>query len=164
MQKTTKREAQAGFNGADILKFFQELKAMTPHPFAIFQDNASYSSTPEIQAWAVENEVPLIYNVRYRPDCNGIEGIWGWAKREYRNQVKYFRAMDMKWDQLEVVSTIMKRVPMSTAIAYIKSGWTCLEAARPILPEDTSNWQRRGFDPEVFFKRKIASESASCAD
>jgi hypothetical protein len=89
---------EGGFNSVDILEFYKELKAKSPRPFAIFRDGGSYQSSPEIKAWFEENNVPEIINVKYRPDFNGIEAVWNYAKTQYKSLVMYHRAMRLDWD------------------------------------------------------------------
>jgi hypothetical protein len=139
---------EAGLNSRDILRFYKELKAKSPNRIAIFCDNGGYQSSPEITAWSEESGVPIIHNVKYRPDCNGIEEIWGWAKKLYRPLVLYHKAMNLDWDQIEVVTKIMEQVPQETASKYVQRGWTALRNAEPIALEDDSILKGRGFNTE----------------
>jgi hypothetical protein len=97
-------EKQGGFNSKDILEFYKELKAKCFKPFALFCDNGGYQSSVEIRAWLEENGIPVIQNVKYRPEFNGIEECWAYAKRQYRQVVLYHKAMLQDWDQLQLVS------------------------------------------------------------
>ena len=90
--------------------------------------------------------MPIIHNVKYRPDCNGIEEIWGWAKKLYRPLVLYHKAMNLDWDQIEVVTKIMEQVPQETASKYVQRGFTALRNAEPIGLEDDSILKERGFN------------------
>lgn len=42
--------------------------------------------------------MPEIINVKYRPDFNGIEAVWAYAKTQYKSLVLYHRAMRLDWD------------------------------------------------------------------
>ena len=143
-------EKEGGLNAKDILEFYKELRAKHPGKIAIYADNGRYQNSPEIRKWSEENGVPVMNNLKYRPECNGIEEIWGWAKRKYRAIVGYHKAMELDWNQIEMVKAIMESVPKGVASAYITRGWDALRTAKAIVPEDLTTPKPRGWDPTKF--------------
>ena len=141
---------EGGFNSRDILRFYKELRAKHPGRIAIYADNGRYQNSIDIRKWSEESGVPIMNNLKYRPECNGIEEIWAYAKKKYRAIVSHHKAMEMSWDQLEVISAIMESVPKETASKCIQRGWDALRAAKPIVPGDPSNPKPRGWDPTKF--------------
>ena len=93
-------EGQA-FVAADVTDFLQELKAKyyPDSPFTVFWDNCKIHTTRAVYTFCEANDITLIANVPYRPDLNGIEHIWGWAKHRYRGMVNNFKARDIDWNQ-----------------------------------------------------------------
>ena len=69
----------------DALKRFHT--KMNGDKYALFLDNASIHKAKDTKYMAEEWGIPLIYNVPYRPDFNGIEFVWGWAKQCYRKRI-----------------------------------------------------------------------------
>ena len=51
--------------------------------------------------------MPMILNIPFRPDLNGIERLWRSAKARYRAKVDNFKACHLKWDQMTLVKEIM---------------------------------------------------------
>ena len=58
--------------------------------------------------------MPLIYNVVYRPDLNGIEQVWRLAKQYYRTTVDNNKALNQEWDQRAVVESSIVRIHQDT--------------------------------------------------
>ena len=53
-------------------------------PFFILTDNASIHKTKIVKERLAELGIPLVLNVAYCPDLNGIESFWAASKRIYR--------------------------------------------------------------------------------
>ena len=47
-------------------------------------DNASIHKTKKVKEFAKREGIPLVYNVKYSPQYNGIEEFWGCIKRCYK--------------------------------------------------------------------------------
>ena len=56
-------------------------------------------------------EIRIIRNVPYRPDFNGIEGVWSWAKQEYRKKLDWLKANGLEWNNLHVVQEVLDSLP-----------------------------------------------------
>ena len=73
--------------GPDFIEFLTQLKAKTPHPFAILLDNASIHKTVAVKKFCNENEIEMMFNVPYTPWFNGIEEVWAMAKRHFKREM-----------------------------------------------------------------------------
>ena len=43
-------------------------------------------------------DIRLIWNVAYRPDFNGIETVWAWCKKQYRDRIDFYKANNIPWE------------------------------------------------------------------
>ena len=119
------------FKAADVTTFLGNLKAKcSPDmPFTVFWDNCSIHTTKVVQIFCEAEEINLITNVSYRPELNGIEHVWAWAKHVYRGKLDRFKALEEDWDQSALVKQILQEVPMSIAMNSIRRGWQNIEKA-----------------------------------
>ena len=53
----------------------------------LFGDNSRVHQNEHVRDKAYSEGVHLLFNVPYRPDMNGIEGVWKLAKHIYRKEV-----------------------------------------------------------------------------
>ena len=93
------------FDGPDILEFLKDLVRHMDgrRRWAIFMDNARIHTTPENKRYLRQNKVFVIPGVVRRPDFNGIEMFWNYAKREYRSLLFNYLARGEDWTQEYVV-------------------------------------------------------------
>ena len=56
---------------------------------AIFVDRGSMHGGLAIEDYCDKFDIKLIKNVVSRADFNGIEGVWSWAKREYKARLDW---------------------------------------------------------------------------
>lgn len=113
----------------------------------IFLDNASIHRSKLVKEICEERGIPLLYNIAYRPDFNGIEGVWGYAKRIYSKYALSLR-LDYDpahWDNEAIVNECLKDVKPATASAFIAHGWKQLMAGQPIVPNMYSGAVERGY-------------------
>ena len=76
-------------------------------------DNASIHSekTTKLIDYCDKFDIQLIWNVKYRPEFNGIEGVWGWAKKKFRARIDWLKANGKSWDDNALVNEIMESIP-----------------------------------------------------
>ena len=76
---------------------------MPDQPFALFIDNASIHNeeSEKLLAYCDKFDIQVIFNVKYRPDFNGIEGVWGWAKKKYRARIDWMKASRVLYKYLD---------------------------------------------------------------
>jgi transposase len=130
---TAKYKHAKAMKGPDIVEFFKELMAGAPNSgIAIFLDNCKVHTSQLALEFATEVGLPLIFNCSYRPDMNGIELCWAWAKREYRAKLSYYKAMFCSFNNLELVQGIVNATPTKLASKCIGHGMVCLNNAEPI--------------------------------
>ena len=87
---------------ADFEDFLRGLNAkMLGQKWGLFLDNASIHKS----AWTrgVLNSlpgpsVPTVYNLVSRPDLNGIEIFWRYAKQMYRSTIDGHKVNGREWD------------------------------------------------------------------
>ena len=104
----------AAFDTGDVADFLQQCWLDSPGEeanFAWLLDNASIHRNPYIAEQAAKEGVPLIKNIVARPDLNGAEGLWWYAKRRYRSLVCSKLANGIDWDNEELVIKCVKEVP-----------------------------------------------------
>ena len=83
------------FNALDVIAFLKRLKVYAGNERTfVFLDNAGIHKSKEVRSYLCqsENKFSVIYNAVARPDCNGIEEIWGHAKRYYKDRVAWLKA------------------------------------------------------------------------
>jgi transposase len=92
------------FNGEHIAAFFKTLKKfeMPNKPMAIFLDNAKIHQKVPIAA-AEKLKMPLLKNMKYRPDLMGIEGFWRHAKQTYKKKIAHLRVNNRPIENWQVV-------------------------------------------------------------
>ena len=129
---------KAAFTGDDVHAFLRELWQRLKHvgKVAVFCDQLRAHFVPQIMQ-DISGEVPrlpvrIVKNVAYRPDFNGIEGIWAIAKRDYRRRIDWFKANGRSWDQETVVKQCMAGITDETAKKAARAGWQKLEKGRPV--------------------------------
>ena len=103
-------------------------------PIAVLLDNSSIhneKSTAFIR-YCDKFDIKIIFNVKYRPDFNGIEAVWGWAKKEIRAKLDWFKANGLEWNELQLVEDIMGSIPKEVAINCTRAGFKNIEKGVPV--------------------------------
>ena len=73
------------FDGEQFRRYFCELaRHMKQRKWVAFLDNCSIHRGPVMKQLARTLNVPLVWNVAYAPEFNGIENFWAAAKRTYK--------------------------------------------------------------------------------
>ena len=99
-------------------------------------DNAGIHKAKDVRYYLTrsENKFSVIFNAVNRPDCNGIEEIWGYAKRIYKDRIAWLKANPQPWDITKEVTDALDQVPDQIAVTYVKRGWETLMVAKPVSP------------------------------
>jgi transposase len=100
--------------GRTVVNFLKELMKTYPGPhdkIAILADNCKIHKTEAVLKYCERRDITWIMNIKHRPDFNGIEGVWGWTKKVYRERLDWFRANGIRWKQAEVISKILEEIP-----------------------------------------------------
>ena len=115
-----------------FMKFMRALhNKCSKKSIAILIDNCGIHDhkTPEFIEYCDKRDIVIIWNIKYRPDLNGIEFVWKWAKKEYRSWVDWFRANGMNWNETQLVEIIMDSIPTDVAVKETKRGFANIKAA-----------------------------------
>ena len=85
---------QGSFNAASFLTFLKELRSRYyPRGYiAILLDNLRLHRNEAVDNYCMHWDIELIWNVKGRPDFNGVEFVWDWAKRKYRARLDQLKA------------------------------------------------------------------------
>lgn len=135
--KTQKQQAFNQYTFIDAVLELQEKFLLKKQQFVLFLDNASIHRSKRVKAICEERGIPLVFNVAYRPDFNGIEGVWGYAKRIYRQAAVSLKLGEDPefWDNETMVNECLKEVSVATASAMVRHGWNQLMAGKAIVPD-----------------------------
>lgn len=74
------------------------------------------------RSMAYDLDIPLIFNMPYRPEFNGIENLWAHAKAQYKRMMLGNHAMGKSWKNQEVVPELIMNVPNDVIIEGLKRG------------------------------------------
>ena len=82
------------------MQFLRALHNKVRKPFAILMDNAPFHGDEggAVDTYCRKFEITLIRNIKYRPDFNGIEGVWAIAKRRFRERLDWLKANGLTWN------------------------------------------------------------------
>ena len=89
-----------GCTGETTVAFLKRLKQHYPgkhDKIAILADNNGIHNMDMVWDYCDKVDIKWILNVKYRPDFNGIEGVWGWTKQVYRKRLDWYRANGIIW-------------------------------------------------------------------
>ena len=118
------------FRAEDIDDFLKRLRLRVGKhkKLAVFMDNASIHKRPGNET-ALKLGIKVIWNAPYRPDLNGIEFFWARLKVAYRKEVTRLRSLDLDWDQMELVQSIIHDIGFDVARDCAAKGWSNLRKA-----------------------------------
>ena len=100
----------------------------------MFLDNASIHNNDFLRQHAFDLDIPLIYNMPYRPEFNGIENLWLHTKVAYKKHITGCKYRGQSWKNPEVAARLIEQVPRATIIKGLERGMNNLLNAKPILP------------------------------
>ena len=97
----------AGYKKEDVCHFLKVLKKKYKDvKFAVFLDNASIHTSDHTRLFAYDLGIPLIFNIPYCPQYNGLENLWIHTKVEYKRRVTKCIYQSLKWDNEDLVTEI----------------------------------------------------------
>ena len=112
---------------------------MAGEKYALFLDNATIHRAKDTKMMTEILRIPLVFNVAYRPDFNGIEYVWGWAKQAYRKRMaasligtKFSK--ELTFSNRTMVDRVLLDVPQDLAKTQVRRGWEQLAVGKPMQP------------------------------
>ena len=117
------------------MAFLSQLaKYYKTYKICVYLDNARSHTTDNVKRIATDLGITLIYNLPYRPDCNGIENVWVHAKAAYKTRKLKYMMMGMPWTNETLVRESLDEVDAETVKKALNRGFEALENAEPINP------------------------------
>ena len=124
-----------GYKKEDVAHFLNCLKAKFGNiKFAVFLDNAKIHDNEWLRAHAYDIGVPLIFNLTYRPELNGIENLWQHTKIAYKKHITHCKYTGKSWNNVAVAERLILQVPRETIVKGLEKGMHNILNAKPILP------------------------------
>ena len=103
-------------------------------PMAVLLDNCRVHDFEDFYKYCDKFDIQIIWNAKYRPDFNGIEFVWGRAKKHFRAQVDWFKANGVQWNEVQLVEEVLKAIPQDEAVKLTKKGLDNIEKGEPVFP------------------------------
>ena len=103
---------------------------------ALFGDNARIHKNNFVEEAACEEDVELLWNIPYRPDLQGVEGLWRIAKDLYRKEIARLHVNQKFINNLEVVQWVFMQITHDQCKNEAKGGWKRLMKAVPKIYEE----------------------------
>ena len=112
MEVRSKTATFRAFKAIDVVGILEVLRATYPlKKMALFLDNASIHKANIMKEASEKYQVPLVFNMAYCPQYNGIEQYWGHCKRHYRAAVGQLKVDDVNgWNNQDVVLGAIEKV------------------------------------------------------
>ena len=124
-----------GYKKEDVAHFLDCLREVYGKiKFAVFLDNAKIHDNDYLRSHAFDLGIPLIFNMKYRPEFNGIENLWLHTKIAYKKHVTHCRYTGQKWNNEELCAELITQVARETIIRGLERGMNNILNAKPILP------------------------------
>ena len=105
----------------------------TKQPIAVLLDNCRIHDFEEFHKYCDKFDIKIIWNVKYRPDFNGIEFVWGKAKKMFRAHLDHSKANGLKWNEEQLVEDVLKAIPPAQAIELTKIGFDKIKMGKPVF-------------------------------
>ena len=127
-----------GYKKEDVWHFLKVLKARYGKvKFAVFLDNATIHTSDATRLYASDLGIPLIFNLPYRPEYNGLENLWLHTKAEYKTTVLAWRYQGVSWDNAELAAKLIEKVDTQVLVKGLQRGLENLVNAKPAKkPQD----------------------------
>ena len=128
---------QSSFKADSFFTFLKELRSRHCERgyIAILLDNQRLHKSEAVTDYCNKFDIELIWNVKARPDFNGVEFVWDWAKRKYRSRLDHPKANGEAWDQQELVAEIMESVPTEAAKERTGRGFKAIVGGETVRPD-----------------------------
>ena len=104
-------EEKVAFNKEDFGKLIISLgrrKELQDDKVVLFGDNSTLHNNHFVTEVASDEQFEMLFNIPYRPDLNGIEGLWRHAKSIYKTEVARLHTGQQKVNNLEVVKWVFQ--------------------------------------------------------
>ena len=98
----------------------------------LFGDNAKVHNNRRVHDWCGGNDIELLWNIPYRLESNGIEGVWRIAKQRYRAELARRLVNEEPIDNLELVQDILMHITDEECKKEAMQGWQRLMALQPV--------------------------------
>lgn len=85
-------------------------------PIAILLDNCRIHDSEKFYQYCDQHDIQVIWNVKYRPDFNGIEYFWAAAKRDYRARIDNYKANGLQWNEMHLVQDVLENVDQAQTV------------------------------------------------
>jgi hypothetical protein len=124
---------EGAFKGPHIATAIRQVSRLYPDDdVVIFGDNCGIHKTQEVKDTAESEGVELWYNMRYRPDMMGCEGLWRIAKRKYKAEVaKRLISKKIAINNMQLVRACVGGVSDEECKQEAARGWLQLLKAKP---------------------------------
>ena len=137
--------------------------------WAVFLDNATIHTSAATKRFLNElpgATIPVIRNLVSRPDLNGIEVFWRYAKLFYRSTIDGHKVNGREWDQLTVVASCIESVSSQKAKDAAAQGWQNLENAKPVeaASADRKSRAKDRLQQRILGQRESDEESEDSED
>ena len=86
-------------------------------------DNAKIHNIKEVTEWCTKHDVPITWNVTYRPDLMGIEFFWRCAKNNYRQELTGLYVKGHQIDNYRLAERCCMSVTDDKAKKWALVGW-----------------------------------------
>lgn len=105
----------------DFIEMLKMLfKKVSPKRSALLLDNCSVHRSKVVSKYLERNRVPVLWNLPYRPDLNGIELVWAQAKKNFRQILLKQMIDEQKINLMELAKCALDRVPDQVSKACAK--------------------------------------------
>jgi hypothetical protein len=121
------------FKTDDTIRFFKAIgRRRDQTPLVMFGDNAKVHNNARVRDWCGGNDVDLLWNIPYRPEGNGIEGVWRIAKARYRAELARRLVNEERVDNLALVLEVLTSITNDDCKKEAMQGWQRLMAMAPV--------------------------------
>jgi transposase len=125
-------QRKRALNTDDTIRYFKAIgRRRIQNDLVMFGDNAKTFNNRRVHDWAAANDIELLYNVPYRPEANGIEGVWRIAKTRYRAELARRLVNDEPVDNLALVQDILMHITDEECKKEAMQGWQRLVKLEP---------------------------------
>ena len=117
-------EQRGSFKTWHTLRFFRDIsRARDQTDLVLFGDNATVHNNQTVRDWAGENDVELLWNLKYEPSLNGIEYAWAIAKDRYRRRLAELLVNRQTVNNYDLVLEVLNSITDDEAKGCAMRGW-----------------------------------------
>ena len=131
---------QTSFKKEDVVRCIKRLgRRFQDEEIVLFGDNARIHRNESVTEAAADDNINMVFNIPYRPDLMGIEGVWRIAKDLYKREIARMHVNQLRIDNLQVVEWVFMQITDDQCKHEARSGWKRLLEAQPKQYEDPVN-------------------------